>query len=330
MKSKKEKIYEVVKLINYYFYEVPLEKAFQNLIESNILSEEGYIIDNNISNSDNNVYYYDDISLLFHAVLKEEGLETSMVIQDSNTKKYLMHIPLDVYLYNFLIESNIKIANQRQFDLFCNVREEFAELILKYKDSISIDEFLYKNHKYVNRDMYAENSGNMKISNLKWEELPTILQMTKKEQKFANKQFKKISEYVAGGDMQPAIVVKTSPLIISAYSDEMDAVVMLKFPSEFAKRYHLEEKMRLLTCNVYWPKDIFGVASDIIVGKNYLKRYRDVIPVLSLFFVDNERLYFKKVKKIKEEAWARTEELTIEYLKVKPNVVRNGFFYLYK
>lgn len=330
MKSKKEKKYEVIKLINYYFYEVPAEKAFQNLIESNILSEKGYIIDNNIINSDNNVYYFDDTSLLFYAALKEEGFATSMIIIDNNTEESLKNIPLDVYLYNFLIESDIKIVNQRQFDLFCNVREEFAELILKYKDSIRIDEFLYKNHKHVNRDTYAENSGNMKISKQKWEELPKILEMTKKEQKFANKQFQKISEYIGGGDIQPAIVVKTSPLIISAYSDEMDAVVMLKFPSELAQKYHLEENMRLITCNVYWPKDIFGVANDIIVGKNYLKRYRDVIPVLTLFLVDNERMYFKKVKIIKEEAWARTEELTIEYLKIKPNVSRNGFFYLYK
>ena len=72
------------------------------------------------------------------------------------------------------------------------------------------------------------------------------------------------------GDTQPAIVVSVNPLLIAAYSDEMDAVVMLRFPMEFVEKYNLSVGSRLTTSNVYFTGNQF--ASDIFVGKNYCQR----------------------------------------------------------
>lgn len=40
---------------------------------------------------------------------------------------------------------------------------------------------------------------------------------------YYNRQFERINQYLAYGDTQPAVVSSLNPLVISAYSDEMDA-----------------------------------------------------------------------------------------------------------
>ena len=60
-----------------------------------------------------------------------------------------------------------------------------------------------------------------------------------------------IEEQLHCGDSRAAVVISTSPLLIAAYTDELDCIAMLRFPSEFVDQYHLSKGTRLLTVNCY-------------------------------------------------------------------------------
>ncbi|MDR2715455.1 MAG: hypothetical protein LBB46_01735 [Coriobacteriaceae bacterium] len=51
--------------------------------------------------------------------------------------------------------------------------------------------------------------------------------------------YAQMSEYLLLGDSQPAIVHSLSPFLVAAYSDEMDAVVMVRFDEKLVKKYGL-------------------------------------------------------------------------------------------
>lgn len=182
---------------------------------------------------------------------------------------------------------------------------------------------------YINKDTYAENKSNIKFSKEKYKEIKELFDFNKSELSFYKKAKGKIKAYLKGGDLQPAIVYSLFPLQIAAYSDEMDAVVLLKFPSSFIHKYKLEEGQRLVTSNVYWPKNILSVAEDIFVGENYSGYYRDVIPIVALFLCDSksEEEVKSLVNLFDETLWEKVSNKAREYVKINPNIYRNGFFY---
>ena len=55
-----------------------------------------------------------------------------------------------------------------------------------------------------------------------------------------------ISEHVKYGDSQGAIVVKTDPLLIAAYNEDVDCIVMLLFEDKIQKRYNFKIKKYLI------------------------------------------------------------------------------------
>ena len=53
------------------------------------------------------------------------------------------------------------------------------------------------------------------------------------------------------GDSRAAVVVSVAPLVVAAYSDEFDGVVLLQFPPELVQRFKLKVGSTLLTVNTY-------------------------------------------------------------------------------
>ena len=52
--------------------------------------------------------------------------------------------------------------------------------------------------------------------------------------------------YLAQGDSRAAVVLQTEPdLIVAAYTDEMDAVLLLRFPTALIEQYELVKGQRL-------------------------------------------------------------------------------------
>jgi hypothetical protein len=61
----------------------------------------------------------------------------------------------------------------------------------------------------------------------------------------------RLREWVYHGDSRAAVVVSDLPLIVAAYTDELDCVALLRFPDE----YGLRVGARLLTANTYEWRD---------------------------------------------------------------------------
>lgn len=182
---------------------------------------------------------------------------------------------------------------------------------------------------YVDPNSHAENAGNVELSEEKFRQVrDKILKISFFDRTQYNKNFERINDYMMNGDTQPAIVYSVNPLIISAYSDEMDGVVFLKFPKRLAKIYNLHEGMRLVTSNVYNNWD-YKIAKDIEIGDGYLNRYVDFTPIVQLFLTDSENYAMKRTELFDEEVWDRVNYLTKEYSH-SGNKARKGFYYLTK
>lgn len=134
-----------------------------------------------------------------------------------------------------------------------------------------------------------------------------------------------INENFIYGDTQPAIVVSMSPLVISAYSDELDAVLFLKFPEKLGLSYNLRRGMRLTAANTYPSSKT--VAKDIFPGQNYNGNFKDFTPMIHLFFSYDDERALALTSHFGEDVWAYVERLTTERegKRCKP---RDGFYYL--
>lgn len=181
---------------------------------------------------------------------------------------------------------------------------------------------------YIDPNTYAENAGNVRLSKEKFRQVrDKILKISFFDKTQYNNNFERIDDYMMNGDTQPAIVYSVNPLIISAYSDEMDGVVFLKFPKKLAEMYNLHEGMKLVTSNVY--KYGTKIAKDIEVGDGYLNRYVDFTPIVQLFLTDSENYAMKRTELFDEEVWDRVNHLTEEY-SYSRHKARKGFYYLTK
>lgn len=181
--------------------------------------------------------------------------------------------------------------------------------------------------KYMSSTTRAENEGGVHLSRSKFELVRDNLMGLSFLQKMKwNGKFDKINEFMQYGDTQPALVVSLDPLIISAYSDEMDGVVLLEFPSKLGSFYDLNEGDRLVTSNVY----AFGTipAPDLIMGENCLKRYVNFTPIVQIFLAEEEDYARERISLFDEERWERVREMTEERIKDHSQIPpRPGFFF---
>lgn len=146
-----------------------------------------------------------------------------------------------------------------------------------------------------------------------------------KVKKAYNDQFDRVDEFLSHGDTQPAIVKSVDPLIISAYSDELDAVVFLRFPDVLVDKYKLKINDRLVTSNTYTLL-VDRVEKDISPGEFWLERYSDFSPLVQLFLSDEEDFIRKRIELFDEDKWKRVEMLTQEKHNNGKFVCRYGFY----
>lgn len=181
---------------------------------------------------------------------------------------------------------------------------------------------------YIDSKTLAENAGGVNLSAEKFSQVrDKVLKLFLAKKWRYNSNFQCINDCISNGDTQPAIVHSVSPLIISAYSDEMDGVVFLEFPEKLTEMYNLYEGMRLVTSNVY--NCGFKIAKDINIGKDYLKRYTDFTPIVQLFLAEDENYIMSRTELFDEEVWDRVKHLTEEYAH-SGKKARKGFYYFTK
>ena len=181
--------------------------------------------------------------------------------------------------------------------------------------------------------MAADNPANVKLKYKKFYQVRKLACNGVKEQMQFDMNTRFLGNVLLFGDTQPAIVQSVAPLTISAYSDEMDAVIFLRFPDELAQTYGLTKGARLVTATSY-VEYRGNVASDIFPGPGFSRQYGDFIPVVQLFFGGKKQVFFaggdneirERTSIFGEDTWKRVEQLTEEY--AARNLFRDGVFYM--
>ena len=176
---------------------------------------------------------------------------------------------------------------------------------------------------------HADNPGNVKFSYKKYYSFRNRINTKFSGRFYSDMQIENIMKVLLYGDTQPALVMSTEPLLVAAYSDEMDAVVMLRFPSEFVEKYQLTAGTRLTTSNWYFGGDQ-PIASDIFCGEGYLRRWVDFMPVVQLFIGKKDDKIRAKAALFGEDVWTKVTEMAEEYLYEHPDLCRDGFSYFKK
>ena len=131
-----------------------------------------------------------------------------------------------------------------------------------------------------------------------------------------------IREQLQCGDSRAAVVVWVTPLLIAAYTDELDCIAMLRFPEGFADNYRLSRASRLLTVNCYGKSR--GYAPDLILGQRLTRRWTGFHPLIADFLTDDcDRVEARK-REITEDEWQRRYKMGREYMELLPGVARDG------
>lgn len=182
--------------------------------------------------------------------------------------------------------------------------------------------------RYTDSNTRADNPGSIRLSGRKLRQVKKLICTSELEKAYFKKRIPVIKEFVKYGDTQPAYVMSASPLVISSYSDEMDAVVMLRFPDVLAKEYALSQGDKLVTVNTYRWLEGHEIAPDIFVGENYLYRYSNCQPIVPLFISGNRKLLEQKLTLFDDETWAMVWQKSLQYVAEHPDLMRDGFYYL--
>lgn len=123
----------------------------------------------------------------------------------------------------------------------------------------------------------------------------------------------RIEEQLLFGDSRAAVVITTSPLLIAAYTDELDCVALLRFSDKFVSEYDLKPGSRLITVNTYEYHD-GSYESDLLPGPAASGNYRNFSPFIADFLTDDLDRLAKRKATISEDEWRRTEELGQTYV----------------
>ena len=176
--------------------------------------------------------------------------------------------------------------------------------------------------------MSATNQANVKFSYKKYYSFRNRIGTTFGGRFHADMCIDFVSRALCYGDTQPALVTSLSPLTIAAYSDEMDGVLMLRFPDEFVDKFNLYSGMRLTTSNIYFRYEEFP--DDIMVGENFSRSYNDFLPIVQLFIGKNDKKIMEKTELFGEDVWKRVEACAALYTEKHPDLYRDGFYYFKK
>jgi hypothetical protein len=130
------------------------------------------------------------------------------------------------------------------------------------------------------------------------------------EQRYADpaKDLEHIAYCLHEGDCRAAIVVSLHPLLVAAYSDEFDAVVLLKFDPRLAAIYDLAVGQRLVTVNNYEHSKL-SRQTDFHAGELATGVFTGFYPLIADFLTDDDQRLTEIKQKISQQEWQRAEQL---------------------
>jgi hypothetical protein len=128
--------------------------------------------------------------------------------------------------------------------------------------------------------------------------------------------------HLKNGDTRAAVVVATDPLLVAAYTDEIDCVAMLAFPDSFVDAYDLKVGSRLLTVNTY--NRVEGLDADLFPGDESKPNWTGFHPIIAEFVSDDMQAIEERKRKISDAEWQRTKRMGCAYLTEHPGLARDG------
>jgi hypothetical protein len=132
-----------------------------------------------------------------------------------------------------------------------------------------------------------------------------------------------MNECVKYGDTRAALVWSAQPLLIAAYSDEFDAILMLRFPDRIASDLGLSSGQRLLSVNAYGM--LPDTAPDIEPGELATgTSWCNFLPTIAEIFCEDAHAISRLKPSISESEWQRTQQLAERFANVHPGHARNG------
>jgi hypothetical protein len=131
-----------------------------------------------------------------------------------------------------------------------------------------------------------------------------------------------LDEHLRLGDSRAACVLSVEPLLVAAYTDELDCVAVLRFPFWLVADHNLKVDDRLLTVNTYSRGG--PVAPDLQGGPKQTLRYGNFYPVVAEFVSEHARKIARRKAEIAEGEWARCLRMGREYLSRHPGRCRDG------
>jgi hypothetical protein len=267
----------------------------------------------NINDYDENIY---EISLFLNGLLKRIEPLNNKEIEDEEDKS-------DEYRESYTEEIELDLDETEEIEEL----EELMEL-----------EEIDKPYSITNEEN-EETSESISIESEA--SLPGKIKLSKSKLKFLEKEYfnlasiianiiifiikhvtvlTEIREHLKNGSTEPAIVVSENPLLIAAYTEDIDCVVMLKFEDRIRDKYNIKTGDRLITINTY----TYRGDSDLIPGPDCKDVWTGVYPIIADFVTeDYERLDYLK-EQFDNQKWEHVKKLGNEYLTIKPNTYRYG------
>jgi hypothetical protein len=130
-----------------------------------------------------------------------------------------------------------------------------------------------------------------------------------------------IIEHMRFGDSRAAVVVSTAPLLVAAFTDELDCVVILRFVPG-PPIADLAVGSRLLTVNTY--KRGTKLDGDLFPGPLRIDRWVGFYPIIADFICANQDVVDRRKADIGTEEWERALGFGMEYLTAHPGRCRDG------
>lgn len=130
-----------------------------------------------------------------------------------------------------------------------------------------------------------------------------------------------LEEQLMRGDGRAAIVMSVEPLLVAAFTSEIDCVAMLKFDPTQLERVP-QKGERLLTVNTYGRGT--PLQADLTQGPHSRGYWTRFHPLIADFLTEDMAALAARKSTIAEDEWRYAEALGLTYLHDRPGVARDG------
>jgi hypothetical protein len=122
------------------------------------------------------------------------------------------------------------------------------------------------------------------------------------------------------GDARAAIVVHTDPVTVAAYSDEFDAVILLRIPEEQCVGLNPRIGSKMIAVFNYLPS--LNTPRDIFMGEQAGGEFRNAEPLIGDLLSDDIDRLQELRESISEAEWERARQLGEAGISARPNLYR--------